>query len=107
MEANVQKLLEEYHVRAKAEFAAKIGLVLEEADESLFWLKSRQPVIWGRSLNVAGCRSKPTSSRLSSPHRTSPFESPSPEVHPECRALRVVSHPSIHLPSAICRLPCG
>jgi four helix bundle protein len=25
--------------RSKAEFAAKIGLVLEEADESLFWLE--------------------------------------------------------------------
>jgi four helix bundle protein len=38
--------------RSKAEFAAKIGLVLEEADESLFWLELTE----ARSLGSAHLR---------------------------------------------------
>jgi four helix bundle protein len=33
--------------RSKAEFAAKIGTVLEESDESLFWLELCEAKKWG------------------------------------------------------------
>jgi hypothetical protein len=35
--------------RSKSEFAAKLGLVLEEADESMFWLECSQARELGRA----------------------------------------------------------
>jgi four helix bundle protein len=59
--------------RSDAEFAAKIGQVLEESDESLFWLELCEARSLGNGLPVRGCCARPTNSQRSSLRRPTPF----------------------------------
>jgi four helix bundle protein len=83
--------------RSDAKFAAKIGQVLEESDESLFWLEICEARPLGNELPANASSRKPTSWPRSSRPRRTRSEPGWPEISPS----RKSSLPNFNLKSEI------
>jgi four helix bundle protein len=61
--------------RSKAEFVAKLGVVIEESDETVFWLEMLVDAGFVRQKRWKTCKPKPTNYLLSLPPHAEPRRS--------------------------------
>jgi four helix bundle protein len=80
--------------RSKAEFVSKLGVVLEEADETVFWLEMLVDSEIVEKKKWSSCSARPTNWFLSSPHHEAPRKRDYDEVSTSLNQItRSPDHP--------------